>query len=776
MTGPVGRSPLRSEDARLLLGRANHVDNVHLDRMAHGVFIRSPYPHAEIVSIDGSAALAAGALAVLTARDLPFNDRPFVVRYWNPAIRNGMPQFLASERVRFVGDPVAFLVAEDRYLAEDLAALVDVDYRELPPLATTEAALAADAPTLHAEWTGNVAAEFGLGEGDTDAALARSAHRVRHRFRFGRQAPLPLEPRGAVADFDAERGRLTARVSTQAHYNVRENLAQLLDVPEYQVRVVAEDVGGGFGSKSRTFPEEIVVSHASRLLRRPVKWIEDRLENFHATTHSRDIEAEIEIGCDGDGRFTGLRADLVLDVGGYVHTSGIITAEVAAFCLGAGYLLPHRTIGVRCVGTSKTPIATYRGAGAPEAAFAMERAVELLAREAGLSPLEMRRRNAVAPEDYPHAIGAGALGGGHSLESGDLPAMIERAVAESGYTEAVETAPDGRRVAWSLVPVVEAAGVVNFESALVRAGPDGRIAVLSGMSGQGQGQPTTYAQVCAETLGVPLEHVSVRIGDTDLVPFGRGAFASRGAIFGANAVHGAAEKLRGIVLERAATLLQCETSELDLRLGAVVRRDGGETGLAVADVARAVAPGGPLFDGAAALEAHHVFDNGGQAVTFGFSVHAARLELDPRTGFYRLLDYFVLHDAGRALNPTIVEGQVVGGVVDGIGGAMLSEIAYDESAQLLTGSLADYLVATAPDMPRIRVAHMNTPAGTNPLGVRGIGEGGAIPPAALVANALSRAIASIGPVREDLLSSAPLKPERVHAACRAAADGPVAAD
>ena len=356
-------------------------------------------------------------------------------------------------------------------------------------------------------------------------------------------------------------------------------------------------------------------------------------------------------------------------------------------------------------------------------------------------------------------------------ESGDFPGLIACAVRDAGYHEESETDAKGERLAWGLASGIEASGFVNFETAKIRIDPAGNVTVYSGMTTQGQGQLTTYAQVCAETLGVAYERVNVRMGDTQLMPFGRGAFASRGAIFGANAVAGAAQKLRAKVLEHAGILLQCDQASLTIVDGAIRRAGDAQVVLTIGDVARAVTPGGALFAGDAALEAEHVFQTD-QPITYGLTVHVVRVRLDPRTGFFRLIDYVVGHDAGRALNPIIVAGQIVGGVVDGIGGALYSEIAYDENGQLLTGSLADYLVATAPDLPRIRIAHMDTRPGTNPLGVRGIGEGGVIPAAAAIANALSRAIAPTRNGHEAPLYTLPLKPERVLAACRLArADG-----
>jgi CO/xanthine dehydrogenase Mo-binding subunit len=367
----------------------------------------------------------------------------------------------------------------------------------------------------------------------------------------------------------------------------------------------------------------------------------------------------------------------------------------------------------------------------------------------------------------PYAIGTTLFGNPLTFENADCPGMLERAIAQSGYDEKARAEPNGDRVAYGLAFGFETAGLVNYESAQVRVDPDGTVTVVSGMSSQGQGQTTTYAQVCAETLGVPFERVSVRLGDTQLMPFGRGAFAARGAVMGANAVFGAAQRLRSRILAHAGTLLQCADAALTIEQGAIKYRDGRGTDLTVGDIARAVAPGGALFDGEPALQAAHVYE-ARNALTSGVSVHVAKVRLDPRTGFFRVLDYLVVHDAGRALNRMIVDGQVVGGVADGIGGAMFSEIVYDTEGQLLTGSLADYLVATAPEVPRIRVLHADSPSNTNPLGVRGVGESGIIPVAAALTNALARAIDPMRTGHETALFSIPLKPERIFRACQAA--------
>lgn len=754
---------LRVEDRKLLTGRGRFVDDVHLDRMLQGVFIRSPHAHAEIVGIDASAALAAGAHLVLTAKDLPFLDRDFVVRYWHKAIRGGLPKFLATDRVRFVGDPVAFLVADDRYQAEDLAALVDVHYRPLPPIPDIEAARKPGAPTLHDAWVGNIASKFSHNQADMPHAMANAPRRMTRRFWFGRQTPMTLETRGCLADFDADAMTLTAWVSTQAHYNVRQNLSTILDLPEYNVRVIAEDVGGGFGGKSRTFAEEIVVSHASRVLRRPVKWIEDRFEHLQATTHSRAIETEMEIGYDDDGVIQAIHAKITLDIGGYVFTSGTITPEIAGANIIQGYKCRNIAYDVECVGTNKTPIATYRGAGQPEATFPIECMLDLIAKDVGLSAVEVRCRNLITPADLPWVVGTPKGWAVMTFYNGDFPAAFAQGIRNSGFSEEVEVLPGGEIAAWGFSCGTESSGFVNFESAQVLVDVTGKVVLRSGMSSQGQGHITVFGELCAETLGVDVADVRVRLGDTDLIDFGRGAFATRGVVVGANAVAGAARLMREKVLKHAATLLQAEPDALTIEKGRIRYADGRETALSLKDIALAVVPGGPLYTGETALEAEYIYDIGGK-LHAAFCIQVVRVAVDPRTGVYRVLDVYVMHDAGRILHHEIVEGQTIGGAVDGLGGATLAELLYDEHGQLLTGSLAEYLVITAPEVPRIRTDHFTTIPETNPLGVRGVGEGGVIPTGPAIVNALARIVNRGRLGGEEPLFRLPVRPEAVLAA------------
>jgi aerobic carbon-monoxide dehydrogenase large subunit len=503
--------------------------------------------------------------------------------------------------------------------------------------------------------------------------------------------------------------------------------------------------------------EEVLIAHASRALRRPVKWIEDRVESLQATTHSRAFETTLEIGYDDNGLILALEGKIVVDVGAYVFTSGIVTAEVAASHAMGPYKIPNMAVDVVCVGTNKTPLATYRGSGQPEATFPLECMIDLVAKDLKLSAVDVRNRNLVAPADLPHSINT-SYSGPCTIESGDFPAMLKQAVARSGYHEQVEHDPVGRRVAWGLALGMESTGFLNYESARVQVDNRGNVLIHSGLTSHGQGQATTLSRVCASALGVDEGRISIRLGDTQLLPFGRGTFASRGAVVGANAVHGAAIRLRERALAAAGHLLQADPATLTIAGGRIGRRNGEITSLNLGDIARALQPHGQLYGTTAALEETCIFDTGNK-LTFALSVHAAKVALDERTGKYQVIDYLVVHDTGVMLDETIVEGQIIGAVADGVGGTMLSELLYDEQAQLLTGGLADYLVASAAEAPRVRLDHVSTLPTTNPLGVRGVGEGGIIAVAPAIVNALSRAIfpAEIG-IEQDLFGL-PLKPE-----------------
>ena len=746
----------RAEDGELLAGVARYTGDIRLPGMAEAYFIRSPYAHAELVKIDGSAAVAAGAFAVITAKDLPFIDRTLITRYWHPAIRGGQPPLLAIDRVRYVGEAVAILIATDRYQAEDLAALVEVTYSELPVIAEPHQALLADAPQIHADWPSNIAAELDNSSGDPEGAFNHCAHWLKETFSFQRQAPLPLETRGCVADYRAD-GTLTVWSSTQVHFNVRNNIAEILDIPEDHVRVVAENVGGGFGSKSRPYAEEVLVSHCSRWFGRPVRWIEDRLENLQTTTHSRGTETDLEIGFDDDGRIHALRGTLIVDVGAYVFTSGIVTAMVASGQCAGPYRIENIDMKVQCVGTNRTPLATYRGAGQPEATFPIERMMDMIALKLGLSPLEVRLRNIVRPEDMPYRVSIPFAGPDAQFDSGDYPAILKQVEARTDIASPVEQLDTGEWTAWGMACGIEATGYITGESARAVLQDDGTVAVWSGMTSQGQGQRTTYAKVCADVIGIQWQDIDVHLGDTAYVSMGRGAFASRGAVIGANAVAGAANGLRDEIFQAAATLLQSMPDDLVCRDGKVINDVSGQS-VSLKDVAGAFKAEQSDKSETVPLQSDYVFD-AEDSLTFAFSAHAAKVALDPETGTVRILDYCVIHDSGRPLDQVIVDGQITGGVADGIGGALLSALRFNEEAQPLCGTLADYMTIGPAEMPSVQIFHCNIPATTNALGVRGVGEGGVLPAGPAIANALARIMLRFQHASSGPLVALPISPE-----------------
>jgi carbon-monoxide dehydrogenase large subunit len=751
----------RREDPPLLTGRGLFVADVARRGTLEACFVRSPHAHATIRAVDPGPAVAEGALLVLTAAELPFGDRALLPRRWHPAIRGGTPPPLARERVRYVGEPLALVVAADGYRARDLAERVRVVYAGAPAVVTPEAAREPGAPRIHETWAGNVAARLEQRVGDAAAALLAAPRRLRHRFRFPRQLPVPLEPRGCLAEPGTPAGGLTLWDSTQVTYHTRANLAALLDLPEALVRVVAPDVGGGFGAKSRTYWEEILVAHAAMRLGRPVRWIEGRLEHLTATTHSRDATVDLEVGYDRDGRLRAARCRAVVDVGAYVHGNGVITAEVLAAQLPGAYRLPDYDAEVLCVGTHKTPLATYRGTGQPEATLAMERMLDLIAKDLGLDPVGVRMRNLLHPAELPYRPGTVLAGAPVVLESGDFPAVLARAVELARERPPVALGPDeALGVGWALG--LEVTGLGGPESARVRVGGDGRVEVSSGLTTQGQGQATTLARVCGEVLGVEPDAVAVRLGDTALLPTGKGSFASRGAVVGASAVAEAAARVRQRAVAEAARLLEASPGDLMSQGGRIHPRGSPARGVTLGEVVQGLGAAG------VALEAEVLFAPAALGGTYALSAHVATVAVDRLTGACRVLDYAVVHDVGRRLHEAIVDGQVHGGVVEGLAGALLAEMVYDAEGQPLTGSLMDYPLASAALGPPIRIAHLEIRPATNPCGVRGVGEGGTIPVAAAVANAVSRALGEHLHGGEALLCTLPLTPERILRALAAA--------
>jgi CO/xanthine dehydrogenase Mo-binding subunit len=747
-----GKAVRRVEDPEALRGAVCFLDDLEAPEPLHLAVVRGTVAHGHLRAVDAGAALEApGVVAAVTAGDLGPRNGPFPHPTWSPPserlraavdsllLRPECLRVLADGRVRYAGQPVAAVLAGDPYAAADAAELVEVDLEPLPAVAGVDAALAPDAPLLHPEWGDNLSAHFTVRKGDADRALRDSAVVVREVLTFGRQTGAPLEPRGALAVPDPGSGRLTVWSSTQAPHWLRRALATFTGVDAERIRVVAPHVGGGFGIKSMVYPEELLVALLALRLERAVKWVETRSEHFLGAVHSRDQRHQVELGLDRDGRITGLRDRYLVDVGAS-NVEGLVVPYNTAGHLQGAYRVPALEIDCRCVVTNKTPLSAYRGAGRPEAVFAIERALDRAARELAIDPVELRRRNLLGLAEMPHDAGIPYRDGSRlMLDAGDVAGSLDLAVREGGYQRwrrrQAELREAGRYLGIGVATYVEGTGIGPGELAEVRVEPSGRVRVTVALPSQGQGHATTLAQICADELSVGLDDVRLLQGDTEAMGSGGGTIASRTAVVVGNAVGDAARGLREALLRAGAEALEASPDDLELRDGRVRVRGAPSRSLTLAEVA--VAAGGD--DGLAA---------GGSfvppGVTFASGAHFAVVEVDPWLGSVRVLRYLVAHDCGRVINPTIVEAQVAGGVAQGIGGALLEELLYDADGQLLTGSFMDYLLPRSTGVPAIEVLHLQTPSRRNPLGIKGVGEAGAIGPPAAIAGAVEDALAPFG--------------------------------
>jgi aerobic carbon-monoxide dehydrogenase large subunit len=764
-TGYLGARVTRNEDPQLLMGRGRYVDDVRLPRMAHAAVLRSPHAHARIRAIDTRRARSApGVLAVYTHADLGPLGSPLPKLIPHPALVHHKTQYaLAPDTVRYAGEPVAFVVAESRYAAEDAGDLIDVAYEPIPVAATLEEAVAPGAPLVHEDMASNVCAHYTQRVGDVDRAFAAAPHRFRDRFVIDRGASCPMEGRAVVASWDAAIGRLELWDSTQAPIPIRNGLATLFGLLQQDVRVVAPDVGGGFGPKIMMFyPEEILVPLAAMRLGRPIKWIEDRREHFVATNQEREQIHDAEIAVDADGRILALRTIFLYDSGAYIPY-GLIVPIVASTTLPGPYRIPNYHCEFRAVFTNKTTVSPYRGAGRPHGVFVMERMLDRVAKELRLDRAEVRRRNFIQPDQFPYDVGLIYQDNGPlRYDSGNYPRCLTRALEMIGYADwparRQASRAQGRYVGLGVACYVEGTGIGPYEGCRITVEPSGRVIVATGVGTQGQGHMTSFAQIAADALGVGPRDVVVQTGDTGVFGWGTGTFASRAATVAGNAVALAAEAVREKTRRVAATLLEAPAEEIELRAGKVFVRGVPARSVSLGDVALAANPlrfAMPAGWEGPGLEATRYFAPPQGAFSNG--VHACLVEVDVHTGMLTIDRYVVVHDCGRVINPMILEGQIQGGVAQGLGGAFLERLAYDEQAQPLSTTLMDYLLPTACDVPAVEIAHEETPSPLNPLGVKGAGEAGVIPVAAVIAQAVEEALEPFG-VR---ITDMPLSPNRL---------------
>ncbi len=778
-TRHMGRSIPMREAEPLLRGQGTYVSDLRFPGMLHAAVLRSPHAHARIRAVDASGALAMpGVVRVLTGEDVRESIEPFPPSFefhpapWlqaiKPVLKGPRARVLALDKVRYVGEPVAMVAAEDRYLAEDALDGVAVDYEELPPVVDPEAALEPDAVRVHEDADDNVVFHFSIAKGDVERALENAPHRIQERLHHRRHGGIPMEGRGVVAMAEVKPRRLTVWSSTQVPHSVRRQIASQLGMTEEAIRVVAPHVGGGFGPKVLVYPEEVLVPYLALKLGRPVQWIEDRREHFISTAHARDQIHYVELGFDDDGRILALKDRFLLDNGAY-NPMGLTDAYNTSAHLQGPYRVPSLAVTGTCVATNKVPNAPYRGAGRPEAVFVMERCIDRIAGELGLDPAEVRFRNFVQPEEIPYDAGVLYRDGMPvRYDNGDFPATLTKALDACRYDDVrarqKQPRPHGCYLGVGIGFYTEGTGVGSFEGARVEVDSSGKLLVSVGASGHGQGHETVFAQLTADLWGVVPEDVTVVGGDTDAIRYGVGTFASRSTVNAGTAIHEATRRLKGKVFELAGHLLEANPDDLTTRGGRVFVAERPDHGVSLAELAGAAVPGWASKlpeEMEPRLEATYYYVP--QTVTWAHAAHVAVVEVDAGTGEVTLLDYAVAHDSGPAINPLFVEGQVRGGVAQGIGGALYEEFVYDELGQLLSGTFLDYLLPSCGEVPDIRQVHLETPSPLNPLGLKGIGEGGAIAPPVAVANAVVDALRPFGGIE---ISETPVTPERVLALLR----------
>ena len=771
----IGASPLRKEDRRLLVGAGRFLDDLGRENTLRLGVVRSLHPHARIRDVrTGDALSLPGVVAAWSARDLPEVARPI------PSSQKGRPfaiQVLAREVVRYVGEPVAVVVADDAYRVADALEAVTVDYEPLPALTDPAAALHS-ATRLHEGWPDNAAIVARGAVGDAERALAGADVVIEEQFHHARLSGMAIETRGAYAYRDGDSGALVVWSSTQNPYGVRDAIASVLQMPAERVRVRVPDVGGGFGPKGAVYPEEILIAAAVVKLGRAVKWVETRREHLATTGHDRDQVHQVKIGFDRDGRIVGIDGSFLADVGAYPAQGDGLTMNTVNH-LPAPYRVSHyRNVGTSVV-TTKTLNAAYRAAGRPEAVFVMERLMDLGARRLGLDPADVRRRNLIRADAMPYRPGLTYKDGvPMTYDPGDFPAAFERALGLLGYDDwrKRQKAPahGPLRIGIGLACYLQGTGLGPFEGATVRVDPSGQVYVMIGVTAQGQGHATTLAQIAAAELGAPFEDVTVVTGDTSVFPFGMGTGGSRVAANAGPAVAHTAREVRSRAQRVAAELLECAAEDVRVEDGRAFVAGMPSRALPLGRVAQAAVRSKALRAlGEPGLHACTWFYP--DTVTWAFGTHAAVVEVDVETFAVRLMQYVVVHDPGRAINPMIVEGQLQGGAAQGIGAGLMEAVLYDEAGQLVTGSLMDYAIPRADQLPGITVALTEHPSIINDLGIKGVGESGAIPGAPAMANAVEDALALAGidvtirevPVTSPLVASLALRRVRAPLGARA---------
>src|SRR5437588_5541853 len=789
MSKYVGQRVKRTEDPRLIKGLAHYVDDINLPDILHVAFVRSLYAHARISSVDASEALKApGVVAVYTGKDVATKVGPVPCAAALPDLKIPYYRVLATDKALFVGHPIAAIVATDKYAARDAVDLISVDYEELPAVVDVEAA-AKGGNVIHEKFGDNVAYKLTSGEGDIEAALKSADRIVTQKMIHQRLAPVAMEPRGALARYFPGEEELTVWSSTQIPHLLRTQLALMIGIPENKLRVITPEVGGGFGSKLNVYAEEALLGWISIQLGKPVKWIETRRENMQATIHGRGQVGDIEIAFKNDGTVTGLRYSVFADLGAYHQLLTPAIPTLTGLMLSGAYKIPAIQMNITGCFTNKMATDAYRGAGRPEATYVVERAMDLVASELKMDPVEVRRKNFPKSDEFPFHTATGL-----DYDSGNYEAALDKALDLSGYQELREeqkqARANGKLIGIGMSSYVEicalgpsqAMPAGGWESATVRIEPTGKVTIMTGASPHGPGQDTSFAQIAADELGVNLEDVTVVHGDTSIVQYGIGTFGSRATAVGGTAVLVAIQKLKEKAAKIAAHMLQADSSRLTFESGRYSLQAATAAGVSAPVVPVGQAPAGALPEPATegkssltiqeiALAAHvakeippdtepglsatYFFEP--KNFTFPFGTHICVVEIDKDTGETKIIKYVAVDDCGKVINPLLVDGQIHGGIVQAIGQALYEEVVYDEQGQLVTGELMDYALPKASQMPWFETDRTETPSPVNPLGVKGVGEAGTIGATPAVVNAVVDALSPYGVKHVDM----PVRPESV---------------
>ena len=765
----VGTKVKRREDPRLVQGLSHYVDDLRMADVMHVALLRSPHAHARINGINTDAASAlAGVVSVTTGAEIGDSVGSVPCAAANPTLRTPPHPVLAQGEVRYVGEPVAAVVAEDSYTARDAIDLIEVDYEPLPAVSDLEKALEPGSPLVHSQWDSNQCFTFECGTGDMDKARAEADVIVKQKFIHQRLAPIPVETRGVVARYFPGEDELTVWSSTQIPHLLRAMLALVLGFPEHRIRIIAPEVGGGFGCKLNVYREEALLAHLAMKLKGTVKWIEGRRENIQATIHGRGQVGTVEAAVKKDGTILGVTYDSLLDTGAYHQLLTPGMPPLTGLMISGSYKIP--TLKFTSTGgfTNKVATDAYRGAGRPEATLVIERTMDLIARELDMDPVEVRRKNFAQPDDFPLPVATGL-----AYDSGNYQAALDKALEMVGYedlrAEQARLRAEGRYMGIGFSTYVEicamgpsaALPAGGWESGTVRMDFTGKATVLTGVSPHGQGEETTFAQIVSDDLGVPIEDVAVLHGDTAVVPNGIGTFGSRGISVGGTAVYMATQKVREKAEAIAANVLECSTDDLEFEDGKFSVKGVPDKGITIQEVALQAHVATKLPAGMEpGLQATSVFEPSN--FTFPFGTHICVVEVDIHSGEIEIKKYVAVDDCGKVINPMIVDGQVQGGIAQGLGQALLEEVVYDEDGQLVTGSLMDYAVARAEDLPPLEFARTETPSPVNPMGVKGVGEAGTIGSTPSIVNAVVDALAPFGVTHIDM----PLKPEKIWRLCQ----------